>query len=145
MKWIQTKPCSHIMRKSSMKRRRKGRKKRNKTVWPYMHSHLIQANERKHPKQVTSTIGANNQRPTAAPWHKKELLEKKRKELTNMIVQGFIYGYWNEFSPCFLSLLECLGLVCCCAGLRPNSIPHGFVQEPHNKYLLFMFCFSLVL
>ena len=72
MKWIQTKPCSHIMRKSSMKRKRKGRKKRNKTVWPYMHSHLIQANERKHPKQAISTTGANSQclikQPTAAPW-----------------------------------------------------------------------------
>ena len=34
----------------------------------------------------------------------------------------------SPVSPCFLSLLECLGLVCC------NSIPHGFVWEPHNIY-----------
>ena len=31
-------------------------------MWPYMPSRLIQANERKHPKQA---IGANDQRPTA--------------------------------------------------------------------------------
>ena len=37
---------------------------------------------------------------------------------------------WNEFPPCISVLLECLGLVCCCAGLRPNSILHGFIQEP---------------
>ena len=61
-------------------------------------------------------------------WRRK----RKEKELTNMVVQGFICGYQNEFSPCFLSSLECLGLVCCCAGLRPNSIPHGFILEPHN-------------
>ena len=33
----------------------------------YMLSRLIQANERKHPKQAIGAIGANDQRPTAAP------------------------------------------------------------------------------
>ena len=36
------------------------------------------------------------------------------------------------FPLCVSSLLECLGLVCCRAGLRPNSIQRGFVREPHN-------------
>ena len=52
-----------------------------------------------------------------------------------MIIQDFIYGCWNGFPPCVLSSLEFLGLVCCCAGLTPNSILHGFVREPYKTCL----------
>ena len=44
-----------------------------------------------------------------------------------------IYGNWNGSPPCMSLSLDSLGLIRCCAGCQPNSIPHGFLREPHNK------------
>ena len=44
------------------------------------------------------------------------IVGEKNKRISKHDRTRFIYGCWNEFPPCILSSLECLGLVCCCAG-----------------------------
>lgn len=51
----------------------------------------------------------------------------------------YIYGCLNQFSLCMPAsrgFFRTRTVYDACAGVRPNSITHGFVQEPHNMYLI---------